>query len=64
MGTMGTWLLMWASIKEQLEQNMRNFKIGDVSVLELPDDVLVTQLTARKWTWPARVICCLKVRRI
>ncbi|WP_090738467.1 DEAD/DEAH box helicase family protein [Paenibacillus sp. Mc5Re-14] len=46
---------MWASIKEQLEQNMSNFINGDVSVLQLPDDdVLITQLTARKWNMTSK----------
>ncbi|URJ42980.1 terminase B [Paenibacillus polymyxa] len=46
---------MWASIKEQLEQNMSNFINGDASVLQLPDDdVLITQLTARKWNMTSK----------
>ncbi len=46
---------MWASIKDQLEQNMSNFINGDASVLQLPDDdVLITQLTARKWNMTSK----------
>lgn len=46
---------MWASIKEQLEQNMSNFMNGDPSVLQLPDDdVLITQLTGRKWNMTSK----------
>lgn len=41
---------MWASIKEKLEHNMSNFINGDPSVFQLPDDdVLITELTTRKW---------------
>lgn len=46
---------MWASIKDQLEQNISNFINGDPSVLQLPDDdVLITQLTARKWNMTSK----------
>lgn len=46
---------MWASIKEQLEQNMSNFINGDGSVLQLPDDdLLITQLTTRKWNMTSK----------
>jgi hypothetical protein len=46
---------MWASIKDQLEQNMSNFINGDASVLQLPDDdVLIAQLTARKWNMTSK----------
>jgi hypothetical protein len=41
---------MWGHIKELLEENMSNYMLGVLGVLELPDDEkLVTQLTSRKW---------------
>ncbi|WYU80647.1 DEAD/DEAH box helicase family protein [Paenibacillus sp. FSL H8-0317] len=41
---------MWGHIKALLEENMSNYMLGVLGVLELPDDEkLVTQLTSRKW---------------
>jgi phage terminase large subunit len=52
-GKLGT--EMWAYIKDSLEQNMSNFINGVDPVLQLPDDdVLISQLTTRKWTMTSK----------
>ncbi|WP_339273428.1 hypothetical protein MKY59_20270 [Paenibacillus sp. FSL W8-0426] len=46
---------MWAYIKGQLEQNMSNYMNGIPAVLQLPsDDVLISQLTTRKWSMTSK----------
>jgi phage terminase large subunit len=52
-GNLGT--EMWAFIRDSLEQNMSNFINAEPSVLQLPDDdVLISQLTTRKWTMTSK----------
>lgn len=41
---------LWGHIRDQLEENMTNFILGQPATLQLPDDEkLIAQLTTRKW---------------
>jgi phage terminase large subunit len=52
-GNLGT--EMWAFIRDALEQNMSNFVNAEPAVLQIPDDdVLISQLTTRKWTMTSK----------
>jgi hypothetical protein len=52
-GNLGT--EMWAFIRASLEQNLSNFTRDEDPILQLPDDdVLISQLTTRKWTMTSK----------
>jgi phage terminase large subunit len=52
-GNLGT--EMWAFIRDAFEQNMSNFITAADPVLQLPDDdVLISQLTTRKWNMTSK----------
>ncbi|OMF06295.1 hypothetical protein MHI48_20325 [Paenibacillus sp. FSL H7-0942] len=46
---------MWDYIKGLLEQNMSNYLKNESAVLQLPDDdVLIYELTTRKWSMTSK----------